>query len=88
MSIRDRLRRLERASEEDMVLIPQPDGPPVKFPESALKDAFLINVRRATGEDVPEHPLSIAAARSGDLKWMGTLVGRVEVSQDVEDVSE
>ncbi|MDP9477125.1 MAG: hypothetical protein M3R38_15835 [Actinomycetota bacterium] len=65
MGLRDRLRALERLSEGEMVSIPQPGRPPARFPESALKDAFLTNVRRLCGEDVPEHPLSVAAAHSG-----------------------
>jgi hypothetical protein len=88
VSIRGRLRRLEELSEGPVVVIPQPDGPPARFPESALKDAFLTNMRRLRGEDVPEHPLSIAAVRSGDPKWVGAFFACVEVSEEVPDLSE
>ncbi len=69
MSLRDRLRRLERASEGVTVSIPQPYGPPARFPESELERAFLCNVCRATGDDIPPHPLSLAAGRSPDPTW-------------------
>ncbi len=88
MSIRGRLRRLEELSDGPVVVIPQPDGPPARFPEGALKEAFLTNMRRVRGEEVPEHPLSVAAARSGDSKWVGAFMAGVEVSEEVPDLSE
>ena len=72
MSIRDRLRRLERESAGDMVFIPQPDGPPARFPKSAPQDSFVVNMRRLRGEDVEPHPLGVAAARSPDPEWHKT----------------
>ena len=64
-SLRGRMRRLERQSGV-LVHIPQPDGPPARFPQSALADAFLTTTRRLCGEDVAAHPLSVVAARSQD----------------------
>lgn len=69
MSIRDRLWRLERLSEGDTIAILQPDGPSARFPESELKEAFLTATRRLCGDEVPAHPLGLAAARSPDPTW-------------------
>ena len=87
--LRGRLRRLERQSAEAVVSIPQPCGPPARFPESQLKDAFLTTTRRHCGEDVPAHPLALAAGRSSDPTWSNSFYaddgGPVD---DVEDLSE
>ena len=90
MSIRDRLRRLERESEGEMVFVAQPDGPPVRFPKSAVQDAFVNNVRRLCGEDVEPHPLGVAAARSPDPEWRKSFYAAswVDVVRPVPDLSE
>jgi hypothetical protein len=88
VGLRGRMRRLERLAEGGLVSIPQPDGPPVKFPASDLEAAFLANTRRLVGEDVPAHPLSEAAARSPDPKWRETLYASAPVGEAVEDLSE
>jgi hypothetical protein len=73
-----------------MVLVPQLDGPPAKFPKSALADSFLVNMKRLRGEDVPPHPLGVAAARSPSPFWSGSLYSAswVEVVSTPEDLSE
>ncbi len=87
--MRDRLKRLLKLAEGNYVTIPQPGGPPARFPESALKDAFLSAVRRECGEDVPDHPLSAAARNSTDSQWRDSLVAGVEeVPDHVADLSE
>ena len=47
----------------------QPDGTYKSFPQSALKAAFLTEVDRLRGEDVPEHPFTTAADNSSDPSW-------------------
>ena len=86
--MRGRLRRLERLAEGNVVSIPQPDGPPARFPASDLAAAFLVNTRRLVGEAVPAHPLSEAAARSPDPKWRETPYASAPVGEAVEDLSE
>ena len=90
MGIRDRLRRLERESKGDTVAVPQPDGPPAKFPTSALQDSFVVNMKRLRGEDVEPHPLGAAAARSPDPEWHKSLYAAswVDVVRPVPDLSE
>ncbi len=90
MSIRDRIRRLERASEGVTVSIPQPDGPPARFPESALQESFVVNMRRLKGENVEPHPLGVAAARSPDPEWHKSFYSAawVDVVRPVPDLSE
>ena len=88
MSFRRRVRRLERLAEGPLVSIPQPGGPPARFPASDLEAAFLANTRRLKGEDVPAHPLAEAAARSPDPKWRETLYASAPVGEVVEDLSE
>lgn len=83
MGLRDRLRRLERLSEDRVVSIPQLAGPPVRFPEIELAEVFLTTTRRHCGEDVPPHPLALAAARSPDAKWRESFY-----ADDGADVSE
>ena len=40
MGIRDKLRRLERLAEGEMVVIPQADGTVATFPQSTVRDAM------------------------------------------------
>ncbi len=87
--MRGRLRRLERLAEGNVVSIPRPDGPPARFPEGALKDAYVNAFRRGCGEDLEEHPLSAAARNSPDPQWRDSVVaGPEEVPGHVEDLSE
>ena len=72
MGLRDRIKRLENQSDL-FVSIPQPTGPAAKFPKSQLADAFLTTTRRQCGEDVPPHPLALAAGRSPDPGWSNSL---------------
>ena len=66
MGLKDRLRRLEREAEGEMVFVPQKDGAVKRFPKSALQETFVMNMKRLRGEDVPHHPLGVAAAESPD----------------------
>jgi hypothetical protein len=67
--MRSKLKRLERMAEEDYIIIPLTDGSTAKFPPQAAEEAFLTSLARLKGEDVPEHPLSTAAANSSDNHW-------------------
>jgi hypothetical protein len=54
MRLRDKLRRLERAAEEELISIPQQDSTVARFPRSAYREAFLNAVNRiGAGEDAP-----------------------------------
>jgi len=97
MGIGDRVRKLERVSKRDAVYIPQEDGTVKSFPETALKAAFLTEVDRIRGEDVPEHPLTTAADNSSDPNWSNSFfAGMTGVDRegneidprDVPDLSE
>ena len=94
--MRARLRRLERAAKQNYVSIPHQQGPPASFPPSATKEAFMRSLARLKGENVPEHPLSTAAATSSDSRWRGSFVagthtitgdGR-ELGEPIPDLSE
>jgi hypothetical protein len=93
MGIGDRVRKLERVSKRDAVYIPQEDGTYKSFPQSALKEAFLNEVRRVRGEDVPEHPLTTAADNSSDPNWSNSFFAGMTTAdgcdpRDVPDLSE
>jgi hypothetical protein len=68
VGLRDRLKKLEREAEGEMLVIPQRDGSPARFPASAAKDAFINLMNRlGVGEDAPpEHPLIGAIRNSTD----------------------
>lgn len=70
MGLRDKLRKLERAAQEEMIAIPQTDGTVKRFPQSAGMDAFMnLMDRSGAGEDAPpEHPMIEAARNSSDPK--------------------
>ena len=87
---KDKLRRLERLAVGGVVTIPQPGGPPARFPESAIKDAYVSAFRRACGEDAPEHPLCAAARNSPDPEWRDSFVAGPDegVPAHVPDLSE
>ena len=90
MGLKDRLRRLEREAEGEMVFVPQKDGKAKRFPQSALKDTFMTNMKRLRGEDVPHHPLGVAAAESPDPEWGRSFYSATwtEIVAPVEDLSE
>ena len=90
MGLKDRLRRLEREAEGEMVFVPQRDGTVKRFPQSALKEAFLQNMKRLRGEDVPHHPLGVAAAESPDPEWSRSFYSAAwtDIVAPVEDLSE
>jgi hypothetical protein len=97
VGIRDRVRKLERVSKRDAVHIPQEDGTVNGFPQSALKAAFLTEVDRIRGEDVPEHPLTAAVVTSTGQSWKNSLFSPMtgvdrdgnEINpRDVPDLSE
>ena len=90
MGLKDRLRRLEKEAEGEMVLVPQKDGTAKRFPQSALQEAFLANMKRLRGEDVPHHPLGVAAAESPDPERSRSFYSAAwtDIVAPVEDLSE
>jgi len=89
--VKNRVRRLERKAEGHYIIIPQLEGPPAKFPQSAAQEAFLVSLARLKGEDVPIHPLSVAAENSSDSQWRRSFVAgthRVVGGEIPEDLSE
>ncbi len=90
MGLKDRLRRLEREAEEEMVFVPQKDGKARRFPRRALQEAFVTNMKRLRGEDVPHHPLGVAAAQSPDPEWGRSIYSAAwtDIVTPVEDLSE
>jgi hypothetical protein len=72
MGLRARMRRLERAAEEEMVVIPQQDGTVRRFPADVVfPEAFIHETGRwraaYRGETVPErHPLIDALRKAKD----------------------
>ena len=73
--IRGWLKRLERASQGEVVEIPQRDGTVARFPESDLAAAYVNLCQRqgAGAHAPPEHPLLTAARNSPDPDWHGAL---------------
>jgi hypothetical protein len=90
LALRDRVSKLERVAGGGTVKIPQADGTLKRFPESALQDSFLVNMKRLRGEDVPPHPLGVAAAQSSDPDWSRSMysAGWVEIVTPPEDLGE
>jgi hypothetical protein len=90
VGLKDRLRRLEKEAEGEMVFVPQKDGTVKRFPQSALQAAFVANMKRLRGEDVPHHPLGVAAVESPDPEWSRSLysVAWTDIVAPVEDLSE
>jgi hypothetical protein len=95
--VKNRVRRLERKAEGHYIIIPQIEGPPAKFPASAAQEAFLASLARLKGNlDVPEHPLSTAAATSSDSRWRQSFVAGThtvtgdgcELGEPIPDLSE
>ena len=87
MGIGDRVRKLERVSKRDAVHIPQEDGTVKSFPQTAVKAAFLNEVRRMRGEDVPEHPLTKAVSTSSDPNWSNSFfAGMRGVDRDGNEI--
>jgi hypothetical protein len=84
MELRDRLKSVEKAAEEEMITIPQQDG------MVAFTNLFD---RLGAGEDAPpEHPLITAARNSSDLRWSGSFYSANTQdghwTEPVEDLSE
>jgi hypothetical protein len=91
--LRGWIRRLEREYAGDVVRIPQLDGTVAKFKFEDIEEAFLTTCARlgAGGDAPPIHPLSRAAANSGDERWRNSLVAEREddgVTNPVPDLSE
>ncbi|MDP8951918.1 MAG: hypothetical protein M3N18_06735 [Actinomycetota bacterium] len=85
------MRRLERLAEGNVVSIPQPGGTVRRFPEGAIKDAYLNLCARmgAGGDAPPEHPLLEAARNSTATEWSGSIFATdVDATAPVEDLSE
>ena len=90
MALRDRLARLEKAKGSGMVFIPQPDGTVKRFPEADLLESFVTNMKRLRGQDVPPHPLGVAAAGSPDPEWSRSMYSAawVTIVTPPEELSE
>jgi hypothetical protein len=93
VGLRDRLKKLRKAAEREMVAIPQKDGTVKCFPESELAPAFLDAFECAVGRsdlDEPGHPLCAAARNSSDPAWRDSsyATGSEGRTEPVEDLSE
>jgi hypothetical protein len=73
-----------------MVLVPQKAGTVKRFPQSALRKSFMTNMKRLRGEDVPRHPLGLAAEESPDPGWSRSFYSAAwaDIVAPVEDLSE
>ena len=71
MGIRRRLRKLESAAQEEMIVIPQREGTVACFPAEEGMEAYMnLMDRLGAGENgPPEHPLIAVARNSSESKW-------------------
>jgi 2-phospho-L-lactate guanylyltransferase (CobY/MobA/RfbA family) len=81
VGLRGRLKRLERAAEEEMIVIPQRDGTVKRFAQSEGMEALVSLI---DGED---HPLAEAARNSSEPKWANSFYSAFPID-DAEDLSE
>jgi hypothetical protein len=92
VGLKDRLRKLERNAEEEMIAIPQRDGTVRRFPPEAGMEAFMNHMDRlGAGQNAPpEHPLIEAARNSSDARWLRSVYvdDPDEWVRPVEDLSE
>ena len=88
MGLRDALRRLRRESKSELVEIPQQDGTVKRFPQSAMREAFINECRRLRGEDLPVHPLTLAAANSSEPEWYRSAFAEMHAEEEITDLSE
>ncbi len=89
MGLRRRVKRLEKETGGGMVFVPQKDGTVKRFPQSALQESFVTNMNRLRGEQVPPHPLGVAAAASPDPEWrQSAYSATVTIVTPPEDLSE
>jgi hypothetical protein len=74
VGLRDKLRRIERAVQEEMIVIPVRDGTVRRFPQAASEEALMnLMDRLGAGEDAPpEHPMIEAIRNSSEPEWAGT----------------
>jgi len=84
MGIRDRLRRLERDAEQDLITFERKDGTVARFPQWAFMECFIHEWERGKryyeGQDPgPAHPMVDALRDAKDLeaivKEHGTMLG-------------
>ncbi len=93
MGLRNRLRRLEREAEREMLTVRQKDGTVRRFPAGAAEAAF-VNLMAGMGagdEAPPEHPLIDAVRNSSEPDWLGSFFALEEPErwvELVEDLSE
>jgi hypothetical protein len=92
VGLKERLRKLERNAEEEMIVIPQRDGTVRRFPPEAGMEAFMNHMDRlGAGQNAsPEHPLIEAARNSSDARWLRSVYvdDPDEWVRPVEDLSE
>ena len=93
MGIRGRLRKVESATQEEMIVIPQRDGTVARFPAEEGMEAYMnLMDRLGAGQDAPpEHPLIAAARNSSEPEWSRSFYAMNDPDewvQPVEDLSE
>ena len=81
MGLRDRLKRLEKEAEGEMMVVPLRDGTVARFPQSAGAEALVSLL------DGRDHPLARAARSSSDPTWTNSFYGASPM-EEVEDLSE
>jgi hypothetical protein len=81
------LRRIKRQLRGPMISVPQKDGPPRTFPQKDLAAAYLISLRRLSGEDV-DHPLCKAVRNSSAPHWANGIYAEEVAEDPPEDLSE
>jgi hypothetical protein len=84
MGLRDKMRRLERAAEEELITFELEDGTVARFPQRAFTECFLHEYERGrrhlNGEDPgPAHPMVDALSKAKNLEAImrehGTMMG-------------
>lgn len=93
MGLRDRLRKLEDAVEEELIVIPLRDGTVARFPPDAGMEAFMNFTDRLGAGDAapPEHPLIAAVRNSTAPEWANSFFAVEDPDRwvtPIEDLSE
>jgi hypothetical protein len=81
VGLKDRLKRLEKEAEGEMMVVPLRDGTVARFPQSACAEALVSLL------DGRDHPLARAARDSSDPEWTSSFYCSFPM-EEVEDLSE